>query len=60
MKQEIIDLGDKWFDVIKLPGDVYALVENGHIQNVSSFLIIGSKNALLFDTGMGILQMTML
>lgn len=54
MKQEIIDLGDKWFDVIKLPGDVYALVENGHIQNVSSFLIIGSKNALLFDTGMGI------
>ncbi|RKX94845.1 MAG: hypothetical protein DRZ90_11210 [Spirochaetes bacterium] len=54
MKQEIIDSGNEWFDVIKLPGNVYAIVEEGHIQNVRSFLIIGSKNALLFDTGMGI------
>ncbi|RKX82236.1 MAG: hypothetical protein DRP70_16695 [Spirochaetes bacterium] len=53
MKQEIIDSGNEWFDVIKLPGNVYAIVEEGHIQNVRSFLIIGSKNILLFDTGIG-------
>lgn len=37
-----------------MPKGVFALIENGHIQGVCSFLIIGSKKALLLDTGMGI------
>jgi len=49
-----ISMGDDWFEVIKLPKGVFALIENGHIQGVCSFLIIGSKKALLLDTGMGI------
>ena len=53
-----IDMGDAWFEVIKLPKDVFALVENGHVQEVCSFLVIGSKKALLFDTGMGISNIT--
>jgi glyoxylase-like metal-dependent hydrolase (beta-lactamase superfamily II) len=43
-----------WFEILRLPGHVYALAENGHAQGVCSFLIPGSRRALLFDTGMGI------
>ncbi len=43
-----------WFDVLRLPHDVYGILEPGHIQEVCSFLIIGEKKALLFDTGMGV------
>ena len=53
-KANKIDLGDGWFEVLELPNNTFALIENGHIQEVCSFLIIGSKKALLFDTGMGI------
>lgn len=44
----------KWFEVYKLPGDVYAICEPQHFQEVNFFLIIGSERALLLDTGMGI------
>lgn len=53
-KAQQINVGDEWFEVYKLPNGVFALIENGHIQGVCSFLIIGSKKALRFDTGMGI------
>lgn len=53
-KLEKIQTGDDWFEVYKLPGDVFALYEPGHFQEVISFLICGSKSSLLFDTGMGI------
>jgi glyoxylase-like metal-dependent hydrolase (beta-lactamase superfamily II) len=48
------DIPDGWFDVYELPRHVYALAEYGHVQGVSSFLVIGSEKALLWDTGMGI------
>jgi glyoxylase-like metal-dependent hydrolase (beta-lactamase superfamily II) len=51
---EEINVGDDWFEVLKLPKSIYAIRENGHIQEVCSFLILGSEKALLFDTGMGI------
>jgi len=51
---EKIDVDDDWFEVIKLPNDVLALSEPGHWQEVISFLIIGSVKSVLFDTGMGI------
>jgi len=43
-----------WFEIEKLPGDVYAICEPHHPENVKSFLVIGSEKALLFDTGLGI------
>jgi len=43
-----------WFTCYQLPGDVYAIREEQHWQNVCSFLIIGSRRAVLFDTGLGI------
>lgn len=45
---------DDWFDVYRLPHEVYAITEPRHFQEVTSFLILGSQSALLFDTGMGI------
>ena len=49
-----IPTSDGWFEVLKLPNDVYAFYEPGHIERVNSFLILGDKQDLLYDTGMGI------
>lgn len=43
-----------WFEILKLPNDVYALWEPGHTEKVNSFLILGETRDLLYDTGMGI------
>lgn len=42
-----------WFEIYQVRPDVYAIYEPGHFEEVISFLIVGSDNALLFDTGMG-------
>ena len=49
-----IPTSDGWFEVIKLPGNVYAFHEPGHAEDVNSFLILGKSRDLLYDTGMGI------
>lgn len=51
---ELIDVGEPWFKVIKLPNQVYAIAEPKHYEMVISFLIVGSQKSILFDTGMGI------
>lgn len=43
-----------WFEVLRLPNQVYAFWEPGHTEKVNSFLIIGSERDVLYDTGMGI------
>ena len=43
-----------WFEIQKLPADVYAICEPKHPENVKSFLVVGAEKALLFDTGLGI------
>ena len=47
-------MGDKWFSILELPNDIFAIMEPFHFQEVISYLIIGKKAALLFDTGAGI------
>ena len=42
-----------WFEIEKLPRDVYAICEPHDDEDVKSFLIVGTERALLFDTGMG-------
>ena len=52
-----IDLPESryWFEVHKLPHNVYAFYEPGdNDQEVMSFLIIGDGEAMLLDTGEGI------
>lgn len=51
---EKVGIFQDWFEVYKLPYDVYAIYEYGHFQEVISFLILGDKKAMLLDTGMGI------
>lgn len=43
-----------WFTVKKLKANIWGIAEFEHFEEVISYLIVGSKKALLFDTGMGI------
>jgi glyoxylase-like metal-dependent hydrolase (beta-lactamase superfamily II) len=47
-------VSDGWFDVYQLPGNVYAFYEPRQEQQVLSYLIVGRRRALLFDSGLGI------
>ena len=51
---ETIDVNEPWFEVLRLPNEVYSIGEPHHRHEVVSFLIVGSQQAILFDTGMGI------
>jgi Zn-dependent hydrolases, including glyoxylases len=42
-----------WFEIYKLPKNIYAIYEPHHFQEVISFLVIGEEKALLIDTGLG-------
>lgn len=45
---------DPWFEVYKVAPGVFAIYEPHQEEEVISYLIVGHKQALLFDTGMGI------
>ncbi len=54
MEARRILISEAWFEVIKLPNNVYAFFEPGHQEQVNSFLILGTEKDILYDTGMGI------
>jgi glyoxylase-like metal-dependent hydrolase (beta-lactamase superfamily II) len=45
---------DPWFEVYKVAPGVFAIYEPHQFEEVISFLILGDKRAVLFDTGLGI------
>jgi glyoxylase-like metal-dependent hydrolase (beta-lactamase superfamily II) len=49
-----VAVGDSWFEVYKVMPDVFAVYEPRQSEETISYLIIGKKRAVLFDTGMGI------
>jgi|TARA_Y100001947_G_scaffold148542_1_gene145820 glyoxylase-like metal-dependent hydrolase (beta-lactamase superfamily II) len=51
---ERIQVSNNWFEVYRLDHDVFAIYEPYQWQEVISYLILGRKKALLFDTGNGI------
>jgi glyoxylase-like metal-dependent hydrolase (beta-lactamase superfamily II) len=51
---ERIPISDPWFEVYKVVPGVFAIYEPHQAEEVISYLIVGEKRALLFDTGMGI------
>ncbi|MDO4870381.1 MAG: MBL fold metallo-hydrolase [Bacillota bacterium] len=55
-KYEKIDVrnGKGWYECYRLPGEVIAICEPQHLQEVNCFLIFGEDKALMLDTGMGI------
>ena len=54
-KYEKVDVKNDcgWYEVYRLPGNVYAICEPQHFQEVNIYLIIGKKRAVLLDTGEG-------
>jgi glyoxylase-like metal-dependent hydrolase (beta-lactamase superfamily II) len=53
-KLERLPTADPWFEVYKIRPGVFAIYEPHQLEEVISYLIVGSDKALLFDTGMGI------
>jgi len=51
---EQVALNDPWFEVYKVAPATFAIYEPQQAEEVISYLIVGTKQALLFDTGMGI------
>jgi glyoxylase-like metal-dependent hydrolase (beta-lactamase superfamily II) len=45
---------DAWFEVYKVAPRTFAIYEPHQSEETISYLIVGTKQALLFDTGMGI------
>jgi glyoxylase-like metal-dependent hydrolase (beta-lactamase superfamily II) len=45
---------EPWFEVYKVSPGVFAIYEPHQAEETISYLIVGTKQALLFDTGMGI------
>jgi glyoxylase-like metal-dependent hydrolase (beta-lactamase superfamily II) len=51
---ELVLPNEPWFEVYKVAPGVFAIYEPHQAEEVISYLIVGTKQALLFDTGMGI------
>jgi glyoxylase-like metal-dependent hydrolase (beta-lactamase superfamily II) len=51
---ERVKVSDPWFEVYRIRPGVFAIYEPHQAEEIISYLIIGEKRALLFDTGMGI------
>ena len=43
-----------WFTIERLDADSYAISEYGHWEETHSYLLLGSKRALLIDSGLGV------
>src|SRR6476619_2788181 len=54
---ERVDVPDKWFEVYRIRPGILAIYEPRQQEEIISYLILGEKQALLFDTGMGISDM---
>jgi glyoxylase-like metal-dependent hydrolase (beta-lactamase superfamily II) len=53
-KLERLDTSEKWFEVYRIRPGVFAIYEPHQFEEVISYVILGNRRALLFDTGMGI------
>jgi glyoxylase-like metal-dependent hydrolase (beta-lactamase superfamily II) len=53
-KLERVNVSDPWFEVYRIRPGIFAIYEPHQQEEVISYLIVGDKQALLFDTGMGI------
>jgi len=49
-----VDVRGNWFEVYRIRPDVLAIYEPHQFEEVISYLIVGQRRALLFDTGLGV------
>src|SRR6266550_9269426 len=45
---------EPWFEIYRIRPGVFALYEPKQFEEVISYLIVGQKRAVLFDTGLGV------
>jgi hypothetical protein len=55
---ERVKIPDQWFEVYKIRPGVFAIYEPHQSEEVISYLVTGTRRAVLFDTGMGISGMS--
>jgi glyoxylase-like metal-dependent hydrolase (beta-lactamase superfamily II) len=51
---EKVSINSDWFQVYRVKPNVFAISEQRQYEEVISYFIVGSRRALLWDTGMGI------
>jgi glyoxylase-like metal-dependent hydrolase (beta-lactamase superfamily II) len=51
---EVVATPDPWFEVYRVRAGVFAIYEPHQFEEVISYLVVGEKRALLFDTGLGV------
>lgn len=49
-----VDVHSSWFEVYRIRPGVFAIYEPHQFEEVISYLILGDKRAILFDTGLGV------
>lgn len=49
-----VDVGNAWFKVYSVAPSVYAIMEPRQYEAVTAFLVVGTKRAILFDSGLGV------
>ena len=54
---EAVATPDPWFEVYRVRPGVFAIYEPHQFEEVISYLVVGNKKALLFDTGIGVGKM---
>lgn len=55
---ERVKISEEWFEVYRMRPGVFAIYEPRQFEEVISYLIVGTKRALLFDTGLGVGRMS--
>jgi glyoxylase-like metal-dependent hydrolase (beta-lactamase superfamily II) len=53
-KLERVLSDESWFEIYRVQPGVFAIYEPKQFEEVISYLILGEKRALLFDTGLGV------
>lgn len=53
-KLESVPSPDPWFQIYRIRPGIFAVYEPLQLEEVISYLIVGERRALLFDTGLGI------
>lgn len=50
-------IASDWFDIVEAAPGVFAFLEPQQFQETVSYLIVGTRQALLFDTGLGLVPL---